>query len=163
DGRLSGVHEKAVFDATPQFNMSNYRLSPAARVASYKGLVFATFAEDGPTLDQYLGDFRWYLDVLLDNDEGGTELLPGTFKNVFRCNWKVPAENFVGDALHAGWTHESGAVAMLGKGVPSGNGTESYQMNVNGHGWQCNLAYPVGNAATFGDKSLLRYLREREG
>src|SRR5262249_54861865 len=97
-----------------------------------------------------------------DNDEGGTEFLPGTFKNVFHCNWKVPVENFVGDALHAGWTHESGAVAMLGKGVAPSDGAESYQINVNGHGWQCNLDYPVGNAATFGDKSLLRYFRQRE-
>ena len=31
---------------------------------TYKGLVFATFAEDGPSLDKYLGDFRWYLDLV---------------------------------------------------------------------------------------------------
>jgi ethylbenzene dioxygenase alpha subunit len=162
DGRLTGVHEKAAFDASSDFRMADHRLPTATKVSSYKGLVFASFAEDGPSLDDYLGDFRWYLDILLDNDDGGTELLPGTFKNVFRCNWKIPEENFVGDALHAGWTHESGAMAMLNRSVAPGTGVESYQINFNGHAWQSNLDYPVGNAATFGDPSVLSYFRQRQ-
>ncbi len=162
DGRLVGLHEKHAFDATPDFQETRHGLVAAPRVASYKGLVFATFAAEGPSLDEYLGDFRWYLDILLDNDEGGTEFLPGAFKNVIRCNWKTPAENFVGDALHAGWTHHSGAMAMLGAGVAPAAGAESYQINVYGHGWQCNLDFPVGNAAALGDKTVLRHLRQRE-
>ena len=50
---------------------------------------------------------------------------------------------------------------MLGKGVASVDNSESYQANVNGHCWEFNLDL-LGNAAVFGDKSVLRYLRERE-
>ena len=44
-----------------------------------------------------------------------------------------------------------GPVADLGKDP------DSYQVNVNGHGWEFNLD-KVGNAGTFGDRSVLKYL-----
>jgi len=98
---------------------------------------------------------------VLDNDERGTEFLPGAFKSVMRCNWKVPAENFTGDALHAGWTHDAGSQAVFGKGI-NPTSEDGLQININGHGWQVDSKYPVGNAATLGYKSILRYFRERE-
>jgi len=161
DGRLLGMHESEAFENTPNFEFKDFGLSTAARVSTYKGLVFATFDPSAPSLEEYLGDYTWYLDILLDNDDGGTEFLPGTIKSVFRCNWKLPSENSTGDALHAGWTHDSGVRAMLGTGVAPGFGTDSYQININGHGWQCNFDYPLGNAASFGDKRILSYLKER--
>src|SRR5262245_5854288 len=42
-----------------------------ARTALYQGLVFATWNEDGPGLEDYLGDYTYYLDLLFgDTDEG---------------------------------------------------------------------------------------------
>jgi ethylbenzene dioxygenase alpha subunit len=123
--------------------------------------VFASFDETSPSLDEYLGDYRWYLDVLLDNDEGGTEFCAGSIKSRMACNWKFPAENFAGDSYHAAWTHNSGAVAMLGQGVGKSNQEKSYQMNVNGHAWQFGLDM-VGNAMTLGEQDIVDYLRERE-
>lgn len=161
DGSLLGMHEQAVFERSPGFDKSALGLTQVAQIDTYKGLVFATFDPDAPSLADYFGDFTWYLDVLLDNDEGGTEFLPGSITSVLNCNWKIAAENFAGDALHAGWTHDSGAKAMLGKGVASIEGGESYQANVDGHCWEFNLDL-LGNAAVFGDRSVLRYLREKE-
>jgi 3-phenylpropionate/trans-cinnamate dioxygenase alpha subunit len=34
-------------------------------------------------------------------------------KSILRCNWKVPAENFIGDGYHVGWTHAA-AIKVLG-------------------------------------------------
>src|SRR5262245_4569948 len=34
-----------------------------ARVETYAGIVFATWAKDAPCLEAYLGDARWYLDT----------------------------------------------------------------------------------------------------
>ncbi|MGH7844362.1 MAG: hypothetical protein ACREQW_04205 [Candidatus Binatia bacterium] len=44
-----------------------------AQLESYKGLIFATFDSKAPPLPEYLGDMAWYLDILLDRREGGTE------------------------------------------------------------------------------------------
>src|SRR5688572_21792981 len=34
-----------------------------ARVDTYAGIIFATWDQEAPTLEAYLGDARWYLDV----------------------------------------------------------------------------------------------------
>ena len=158
DGALLGVHEEAAYRDCPTFDKSKLGLYPA-RVDAYQGLVFATFDPRAPTLAEYLGDFRWYLDTLLDNDAGGTEFLPGCIRSRIRCNWKFPAENFAGDALHAGWTHASGAMALFGKPVRH-DYENSYHASVNGHGWEFGLD-AVGNAVTMGDEVVVRDLRER--
>jgi len=161
DGALVALPQEDVYRQTcPGFDPGGLGLHRAL-VASYKGLVFATFDEEAPGLEDYLGDYRWYLDVLLDNDEEGTEFLEGSIKSRMACNWKFPAENFAGDSYHAAWTHNSGAMAMLGMGVGKSNQENSYQINVNGHGWQFGLDM-VGNAMVLGDQDIVDYLRERE-
>ena len=49
----------------------------------------------------------WYLDTFFDRREGGVEVLGGVHKWVVPCNWKLPAENFAGDAYHVSWSHLS--------------------------------------------------------
>ncbi|HMS04419.1 MAG TPA: aromatic ring-hydroxylating dioxygenase subunit alpha [Burkholderiaceae bacterium] len=160
-GELVGMPQLALYEKTcPGFNKADLAVR-RARVESYKGLVFATFDDEAESLEQFLGDYRWYLDVLLDNDEGGTEFLPGNIKSRMQCNWKYPAENFTGDSYHAAWTHNSGAVAILGMGVGKSDQEKSYQVSVNGHGWQFGLDM-IGNAMVLGEQDILDYLRERE-
>lgn len=162
DGSLRGMHESASYEREPGFVKEQLGLTPVAQLDSYKGLIFATFDPTAPALRDYLGDFTYYLDVILDNDPGGTEFVGGSIRSTLRCNWKIAAENFAGDALHAGWTHASGAEAMLGSSVPSlgAADADSYHVNVNGHCWEFNLD-SVGNAATLDDPRIVRYLRER--
>ncbi|MGD4446443.1 aromatic ring-hydroxylating dioxygenase subunit alpha, partial [Xanthomonas citri pv. citri] len=99
-GRLMGMHESKCYEES-NFDKSQHGLRQA-RVASYKGLVFATFADDAPSLEEYLGPMTWYLDVMLDMDEGGSEFFGGCIRSTIECNWKIAAENFVGDILHGG-------------------------------------------------------------
>lgn len=161
DGTLLGMPAENLYQTTAR-DFEKSRHSPIkARVENYKGLNFATFDNEAPSLDEFLGDFRWYLDVLLDNDVEGTEFLDGNVKSRIACNWKIPAENFVGDSYHAVWTHNSGAVAIFGKGVGVAHQERTYQANVNGHGWQFGLDL-VGNAKTLGEPEIVEYLRERE-
>jgi ethylbenzene dioxygenase alpha subunit len=81
---------------------------------------------------------------------------------VINCNWKFPADNFVGDIYHALWTHLGGSEPTLGRhgGVAVSNDS-SWQVSVNGHGWEFNDSY-IGNAATMGDREILRYMRSRQ-
>ena len=161
NGDLKKMPKMGIYKDTPGFRMEDWGLK-RARVASYKGLVFATFDEEAPSLDQWLGDFRWYLDAVLDVEEGGTEFLEGgATRSVLNCNWKFPADNFVGDIYHALWTHLGGGEPTLGRhgGVIVSN-DRSWQVSVNGHGWEFNDSY-YGNAATMGDKEILSYMKSR--
>ncbi len=161
EGDLRKMPKIGLYKATPGFRMEEWGLK-RARVASYKGLVFASFDAAAPSLDAWLGDFRWYLDAVLDAEEGGTEFLSGgATRSVMNCNWKFPADNFSGDIYHALWTHLGGSEPTLGRhgGVIVEN-TGSYQVSVNGHGWEFNDSF-LGNAATMGDRELLRYMKSR--
>jgi ethylbenzene dioxygenase subunit alpha len=161
NGDLKKMPKMGIYKDTPGFRMEDWGLK-RARVASYKGLVFATFDEEAPSLDQWLGDFRWYLDAVLDVEEGGTEFIDGgATRSVLNCNWKFPADNFVGDIYHALWTHLGGAEPTLARhgGVVVSN-ERSWQVSVNGHGWETNDSY-YGNAATMGDKNILNYMKSR--
>ncbi|WP_280192063.1 aromatic ring-hydroxylating oxygenase subunit alpha [Delftia sp. PS-11] len=158
DGALRGMAGKELFDASGM-NQADHGMHPVAQVASYKGLIFGNMDPSAPPLQEYLGDFRYYLDVMLDMDGQGTEFVGGPVKSVIHCNWKVPTENFIGDIYHALWTHDSAAHAILGGSVAEvyKADNESYQVNHNGHGWEFNLDI-VGNAATLGDKEIRKYL-----
>lgn len=157
DGALRGMAGQELFDASGM-KTDEHGLHPVAQVASYKGLVFGNMDPDAPSLSEWLGDFRFYLDVMLDMDGQGTEFIGGCVKSVINCNWKVPVENFIGDIYHALWTHDSAARAMLGGPVAEVyRDPESYHVNFNGHGWEFNLDV-VGNAATLGDKEIRKYL-----
>ncbi len=75
------------------------RASEVTQIAPYKGLIFATFDPGAASLSTYLGDFAWYLDMLVDRRAGGVEVTGGgAFRWVVEANWKVPAEAFAGDA-----------------------------------------------------------------
>lgn len=85
----------------------------SVRVESYKGFIFGCHDPEAPSLEDYLGEFRWYLDTIWEGAGGGLELQGPPMKSLLSCNWKVPTENFVGDAYHVGWTH---AAALSGIG-----------------------------------------------
>lgn len=75
------------------------RVEQAPRLEGYKGLLFASFDPRAAALSAYLGDFAWYLDMMVDRRAGGVEAHGGApFRWVVEANWKVPAEAFAGDA-----------------------------------------------------------------
>ena len=106
DGKLQAVPslKDAYYD---ELDPANWGLIPVAQLDIYKGLVFATFEAGAPSLLDYLGGMTWYLDAFFDRLEGGVEVIGGVHKWLLPCNWKLPAENFGGDAYHVGWSHLS--------------------------------------------------------
>ncbi|HWP57356.1 MAG TPA: SRPBCC family protein [Candidatus Acidoferrales bacterium] len=93
-------------EAFPDLDRQKWGLIPVAQLESYKGLIFATFDPEAPALLEYLGDMAWYLDILLDRREGGTEVT-GPHRWLVDANWKTAAENFGGDGYHIATTHAS--------------------------------------------------------
>jgi phenylpropionate dioxygenase-like ring-hydroxylating dioxygenase large terminal subunit len=93
-----------------------------ARVEIYKGLVFANWDENAPSLSEWISDAAPYLDVMLDRTEVGTEAIGGIQKWIIPCNWKFAAEQFVTDFYHASTVaHLSGFTAGLPEGVELGD------------------------------------------
>lgn len=90
-----------------ELDKEKWGLVPVAQVESYKGLIFGCFDSTAPSLGEYLGDARYYLDNFLDRREGGTEVLDGVHKWSFKGNWKLAAEQFAGDSYHVAISHAS--------------------------------------------------------
>jgi len=113
DGKLIGVpnFQDAYFE---QLDMEQWGLVPVSQVDNYKGLIFGTFDATAPSLVQYLGEMTYYLDIMFDRCEGGTEMIPGMHKWLMPCNWKFAADNFQGDGYHFPITHASAVMAGFG-------------------------------------------------
>jgi len=106
DGSLAGVpYLKEAYRG--EIDREQWGLVPVAQIDNYKGLWFATFDAEAPTLPDYLGDAAWYLDSFFDRRDGGVEVVGGVHKWIMPCNWKFPAENFAGDGYHVPWSHVS--------------------------------------------------------
>lgn len=108
EGQLTGVpfQRDAYGD---DMDKSRYCLRQA-RVESYQGLIFGTWDHTAESLADYLGDTKWYLDILVGRAE--MEVLGPPQKWAVPAAWKFPAENFASDAYHTAHTHAS--VARLG-------------------------------------------------
>jgi phenylpropionate dioxygenase-like ring-hydroxylating dioxygenase large terminal subunit len=89
------------------FRREDWGLVEAPRVASYRGLIFASWDPAAPELEDYLGEVRWYLDRFALDDPDGWELLPGKHRYMVPGNWKLLSENFGGDSYHFASTHAS--------------------------------------------------------
>src|SRR3989449_2909409 len=115
DGALVGVpFAKDAYGE--QLDKSRWGLIEVARMETYKGTIWATWAADAPSFLDYIGGYKLYLDLLLDawdGREGGTEAIGGIHKGLIPCYWELPAENFSGDRYY-GLIHRS--VDMVGVG-----------------------------------------------
>lgn len=107
DGALRSVpHRKSMPDS---FDIADPSLTlfRAPRVADYRGFFFASLAEDGPSLEEFLGDMTDVLDNLIDRAPDGAIFQDGgIFRLEYRGNWKLHHEN-ANDTMHPGFVHES--------------------------------------------------------
>lgn len=109
----------------------------SARTATFAGMIFATFNKDAESFDDYLGDFRWYLDLMFDRSDDGIEVLGPPQRFIINTNWKCPAEQHAGDGYHAITLHRS-ILEMLQKDTdPDEPFMSGLNVNWNGHGLRC--------------------------
>ena len=105
DGSLRGVpDERERYDSS--FSRAEHGLR-RARAGVSQGWVYATFADDAPSLDDYLGTTGWFLDLLFDRTDAGLEVVGPPQRWVLKGNWKLGAEQFAGDAYHVRTAHAS--------------------------------------------------------
>lgn len=106
DGSLVGA-PRAQTAYWGELDRSKLGLVEVPNVASAYGLVFGSWDADAPSLDEYLGDFTTYLELMLARSPGGVEVIGGVHRWTIDTNWKIAAENFSGDQYHLSSTHAS--------------------------------------------------------
>ncbi len=105
DGTLTGVpSQKAAYG--DRLDKSRLGLEQI-RVEEYNGMIFGTMDPEAPPLEEWLGDIRWYLDLITRRSPEGLEVVGAPQRWVVDVNWKLASENFVGDSYHTLMTHRS--------------------------------------------------------
>jgi phenylpropionate dioxygenase-like ring-hydroxylating dioxygenase large terminal subunit len=134
NGELVGV--PSLRTGYGQLDMSQWGLFAAAGVESYNGLVFATLDPEAPSFSEYLGGFKWYLDINFNLTDRGMEVVGEPHRWLVDADWKSGAENFCGDSSHTQMTHRSllqvGLADNAGAGSP-GQGAQGLHINSDGH------------------------------
>ena len=127
EGKLVGV---------PFFNEAYYGeldrdklgLVEVPKVTSYGGMIFGNWDAGAMSLEDYFGELRWYLDnLLLREDMGGVEALPGCQRYRMKGNWKIACDNFSGDHYHTHYAHASALRLGLGGLQEQGEGEQGRQ------------------------------------
>lgn len=107
DGRLVGLpFHKEAYGGEEGFKKKGQTLLPAPSLATYNGLIFISMDPDAEPLEEFLGDFKFYLDYYTKQSADGIELC-GPQRWRVKANWKIGAENFAGDMYHTPQTHTS--------------------------------------------------------
>lgn len=139
-GELVGVPHKQ--QCYQELDTCEYALQSPAQVDTYAGLVFACLSEDTPPLEEYLGDFKWYLDINLKFAEGGLEVVGEPIRWEADTSWKIAADNFTGDAYHVPAAHKSTMdldIFPSDLTAVAGNRTSLDVTNCSGH--SCSFSY----------------------
>jgi phenylpropionate dioxygenase-like ring-hydroxylating dioxygenase large terminal subunit len=170
DGTLTGVPlERQLYEGG--LDRDAWGLEAAPHVINFKGLIFASLDANAPPFDQWLGeDVRWWLETfILGEPVGGLEMLPGWHRYRSPGNWKLMAENFIGDNYHVPVTHTSwlrAAQELREEGVeipmvtsPLRTNEPTYEITA-GYGRGCPLG--LGALRLYSDKMFERDLQEAE-
>lgn len=104
DGRLTGCPFQDGYGK--DFKKEEMGLVPVPQMGIYQGFIFAKLTEGGPTLEEYLGHARPFIDQVAALAPGGIELSAGVQRGAYNGNWKLQIENSI-DPYHFGFVHES--------------------------------------------------------
>jgi phenylpropionate dioxygenase-like ring-hydroxylating dioxygenase large terminal subunit len=146
DGRLQGVPQyRTLYAGT--LNREEWGLVEVARMANYKGTIWASWDPEAPDFLTWLGDAADHFDHVIDCRDGrpgGAEVI-GVHKWIFPSNWKFAAENFLGDTYHNP-SHRS--VDMVGMSASAQTGQR--RDNEYAKAQRVWVGFPQGHGMTSG-------------
>lgn len=103
EGDLSTIPQESAVCNKP--DKSQLGLKRVPRVESWRGMIFGSFDEGIISLEDYLGDMRFYLDAFFDRFPAGIEFMGAPHRWTINANWKLPMENQLGDVNHGAFLH----------------------------------------------------------
>jgi len=126
DGKLVGLPFRSAYP--PEFlKNENLSLAKVPRVENYRGFIFASAAESGPSLVDFIGPLKDGIDNLLDRSPTGeVEVSVGVHKYAYKGNWKMQMENGL-DEYHPPFSHAS-TVRPDGSQLQRAYAAKSYQV-----------------------------------
>lgn len=106
DGSLAGVFAEDLYrpENLPKADLG---LIPVTKVDTYAGFIFGTWNPEAPPLDEYLGNMKFYLDLIVNRTDEGTSVLGVPHVWDANTNWKFATDNFTGDNFHLYTAHGS--------------------------------------------------------
>jgi phenylpropionate dioxygenase-like ring-hydroxylating dioxygenase large terminal subunit len=126
-----------------EMNFSEWGLVPITQLKSYHGLIFGCWDANAPSLEEHLGDFRWYFDAFVARSPLGMQVLAPPHRWRAKANWKVGSLNFIGDSQHVLTTHIGpltlDPVRSARAGLATGAESSIQVMTDGGHG--CTFTY----------------------
>lgn len=91
----------------PTLRAEEFGLIPVPRVDNYRGLIFASLAPSGISLDEHLGAAKEFLDLIIDRSPSGQiNLSAGVQKMRYHANWKMLVENSIEGSYHGHFIHK---------------------------------------------------------
>lgn len=106
DGTLVGVPaEREAFGEG--FRKEAWGLVPIPRLEEVDGLLFGNLDPNAPSLVDWLGDAKWYLELVTKRSPAGLEVLGPPQRFVVNTDWKLALETFISDSYHTLMTHRS--------------------------------------------------------
>jgi phenylpropionate dioxygenase-like ring-hydroxylating dioxygenase large terminal subunit len=117
-----------------EMDKSEWGLKKIPKVASYQGMIFGCLDPGAMSLEKYLGDMKWYFDILLGRSDGGMEVRGLPQRWLAKANWKATAENFAADPYHVQTTHRSTVEMGISPEDPLYAGYGHQVVTENGHG-----------------------------
>jgi phenylpropionate dioxygenase-like ring-hydroxylating dioxygenase large terminal subunit len=125
DGRLIGVPDIRGYGGRIKPGDPAFSLPRVPRVAGYRGFIFASLAEDGPSLAEYLGEITVAIDNLVDRaPDREIEIAGGRLRQEYRANWKLHMENAC-DLVHPGYVHASSVASARAHSAETGEAVET--------------------------------------
>ena len=103
-GELVGLPDEEGYPAG--FRREEMGLLSPPRVESYRGLIFISYNPEAEPLAEYLAGAKEYIDMVMDQAEGGFRVVPGSNRYDIQANWKLLMENSI-DQYHAFPTHKT--------------------------------------------------------
>src|SRR5207249_1285468 len=129
-------------EAYKRLDLSQFGLHQAPQMDIYQGLIFACLDPNAPPLADYLGDFRWYMDLSFGMARAGMEVVGEPNRWVMAGDWKSAAENFSGDPYHTASLHRSTFFLRPPSNGQTQQGLRGNVADCNGHGASLILATP---------------------
>jgi benzoate/toluate 1,2-dioxygenase alpha subunit len=104
-GKLLKIKDPGETGYPASFNCDgSHDLKKIARFESYRGFLFGSLNPDVQSLEDYLGESKKIIDMVVDQSPEGLEVLRGSSTYVYEGNWKLQAENGA-DGYHVTATH----------------------------------------------------------
>lgn len=116
----------------PGFLKADLDLGRVARLESYRGFIWGSLSPDVLSLEDYLGEAKIFIDMIVDQDPNGEiEIVPGPQAYTFDGNWKLQTENGV-DGYHVNTIHGNYVATTKNRAAIDGANARVKPMDVAG-------------------------------